>query len=94
MDQRSEAETFKRLSTLLRELADETSTRSRIRTSFLERHTIALFANPNRPEVAPHHRVFDDEIAHPNKVDKGMHLVMHPADAKAVLESRWGTTSP
>jgi hypothetical protein len=49
-----------------------------------------LFVDPNRPEVAPHHAVFDNEIAHPHKIDGGMHLIMHPTDVRAVLESQWG----
>jgi hypothetical protein len=50
VDQRAEAETFETLSTLLRELANENRTQLRVGTSFLERHTITLFADPNGPK--------------------------------------------
>jgi hypothetical protein len=93
-DLRAEAGTFETLLTLLRELADENSTQLRVRTSFLERRTIMLFVDPNRPDVAPHHAVFDNEIAHPHKIDGGMHLAMHPTDVRAVQESRQGEDIP
>jgi hypothetical protein len=94
MNQRACPGIFESLSKLLEGFAAEHPTRLRVGTSFLERHTLALFANPDRPEVTKRHAVFGNEIAHPHKIDGGMHLIMHPADVGVVLESEWGGRHP
>jgi hypothetical protein len=94
MNQRADPSVFDTLSKLLEDLAAEHPTQLRVGTSFLERHTTALFATPHRPEVAPCHAVFGNEIAHPHKIDGGMHLIMHPDDVREVLESEWGERHP
>jgi hypothetical protein len=94
MNQRADPNIFEGLSKMLEDLAAEHPTRLLVGTSFLEQHTIALFANPDRQEVAPRHAVFGNEIAHPHKIDGGMHLIMHPADVRVVLESQRGERHP
>lgn len=85
---------FCTLSKLLEDMANEQPSRLRVGTSFLEKHTIALFATPDRPEVAERHAVFGNEIAHPHRIDGGMHLIMHPDDVRVVLASQWGERHP
>ena len=79
---------------MLKDLARRYPDRLDVKTSFLERHTIALFANPNDPNVDPHNAVFGNEIAHPHKIDGSMHLIMHPDDVRVVLQNQRGERHP
>lgn len=80
--------TFRTLSGMLEDIAAKYPTRLRVGTSLFDKKTIALFVNPERGEVVLNHAVF--EIAHPHRIDGSMHLIMHPADIKVVVENKWG----
>jgi hypothetical protein len=62
MNQRACPGIFESLSKLLEGFAAEHFTRLRVGISFLERHTLALFANFDRPEVTKRHAVFGNEL--------------------------------
>jgi Family of unknown function (DUF5519) len=80
--------TFRTLSGMLEDIAAEYPTRLRVGTSLFDKKAIALFVSPERGEVVLNHALF--EIAHPHRIDGSMHLIMHPADIKAVVENKWG----
>jgi len=58
------------------------------RTSCFEKNSSGLFAS------VPITRTCGGEICHAHPSDGSMHLTLHPADAKAVLESGWGERHP
>ncbi|KEQ99336.1 hypothetical protein AUEXF2481DRAFT_35239 [Aureobasidium subglaciale EXF-2481] len=57
-------------------------------TSCFEKHGTGLFSeNPQR-------RTCGGEICHTHLSDGSMHLTLHPADAKVMLEAGWGERHP
>ncbi|KAF2463211.1 uncharacterized protein BDR25DRAFT_385006 [Lindgomyces ingoldianus] len=58
------------------------------RTSCFEKHSSGLFAS------TPITRTCGGEICHAHPSDGSLHMTLHPADAKIVLESGWGERHP
>ena len=59
-----------------------------IGTSCFEKHGTGLFS------VSPAKRTCNGEICHAHPSDGSMHLTLHPADARTVLEAGWGERHP
>lgn len=57
-------------------------------TSCFEKHGTGLFS------LAPIVRTCRGEVCHLHPSDGSMHLCLHPADAKVVLERGWGERHP
>ena len=60
-------------------------------TSCFEKHGTGLFSTS--PAYRTNHRC-KSEICHAHPSDGSMHMTLHPADAKIVLESCWGERHP
>ncbi|OAK98726.1 hypothetical protein IQ06DRAFT_225712 [Phaeosphaeriaceae sp. SRC1lsM3a] len=78
-------------STLVERIVDLTSDpRNRLmeRTSCFEKHSSGLFTS------IPITRTCGGEICHAHPSDGSMHLTLHPADAKVLLENGWGERHP
>jgi hypothetical protein len=86
--QRAPAQLFAQLSAALHELAARHCTRLGEGTSCFEKHGTGLFAR--HPVV----RTCRGEICHVHPSDGSLHLSLHPADAKLVLERGWGERHP
>ncbi|KAK4547303.1 hypothetical protein LTR36_000958 [Oleoguttula mirabilis] len=59
-----------------------------IGTSCFEKHGTGLFS------VSPAKRTCQGEICHAHPSDGSMHMTLHPADAKTVLEAGWAERHP
>lgn len=59
-----------------------------IGTSCFEKHGTGLFC------TSPKRRTCGGEIVHAHPSDGSMHLTLHPADAKVMLENGWGERHP
>lgn len=57
-------------------------------TSCFEKHGPGLFS------MCPQRRTCGGEICHAHPSDGSMHLTLHPADAKIMLEAGWGERHP
>ncbi|KAF2120426.1 hypothetical protein BDV96DRAFT_485190 [Lophiotrema nucula] len=86
--QKSSADIYARLVRGLRALAKEPRNRLMERTSCFEKHSSGLFAS------TPITRTCGGEICHAHPSDGSLHMTLHPADAKLVLENRWGERHP
>ncbi|QIX02187.1 hypothetical protein AMS68_007704 [Peltaster fructicola] len=85
--QRASKEMYARLSAEIAQLSRERDDLE-LGVSWFEKHNTALFTN--RPaRLTPH-----GEICHAHPLDGSMHLTLHPADVKIVLEARWGERHP
>lgn len=76
---------------LVQQLGDLTSDpRNRLteRTSCFEKHSSGLFTS------IPITRTCGGEICHAHPSDGSLHLTLHPADAKLLLENGWGERHP
>lgn len=60
----------------------------RLGVSWFEKQNIALFTT-TATRLSPH-----GEICHAHPSDGSMHLTLHPADVKIVLNARWGERHP
>lgn len=69
-------------------MARENSRDPAIGTSCYEKHGTGLFSR--RPAV----RTCQGEIVHLHASDGSMHVVLHPSDAKVVLDAGWGERHP
>ncbi|KAF2448004.1 hypothetical protein P171DRAFT_383307, partial [Karstenula rhodostoma CBS 690.94] len=58
------------------------------RTSCFEKHSSGIFAS------TPITRTCGGEVCHAHPSDGSMHMTLHPADAKIVLERGWGERHP
>lgn len=52
------------------------------------RHGTGLFS------VSPVMRTCNGEVCHAHPIDGSLHMTLHPADAKVVLEAGWGERHP
>lgn len=73
---------------ILTRCAEENPTVLRVGSSCFEKQGLALFAR------SPINTTCNGEICHVHASDKSLHLNLHPADAKVVLESGWGQRHP
>ncbi|KAI9843343.1 MAG: hypothetical protein M1837_006469 [Sclerophora amabilis] len=60
----------------------------RLGTSCFEKHETALFS------LFPVNRTCSGEICHAHPSDASLHMTLHPADARMVLERGWGQRHP
>lgn len=88
--QKSGEAMFQRLSARIQHVVERHSDRLYLATSSFEYHSTGMHAHPN-------HRLHDTkngEIVHVHPCDGSMHLSLHPADCKLVLERGWGQRHP
>lgn len=91
MDQkvtRGENPLYEVLANSLRELAHHPRNKLQEGTSCFEKHGTGLFS------TAPITRTCRGEICHLHPSEGSMHMCLHPADAKLVLERGWGQRHP
>ncbi|KAH7095988.1 hypothetical protein FB567DRAFT_513931 [Paraphoma chrysanthemicola] len=86
--QKSDAAIYKILVARLRALAQDPRNRLTERTSCFEKHSSGLFTS------IPITRTCGGEICHAHPSDGSLHLTLHPADAKLMLENKWGERHP
>ncbi|KAH0558582.1 hypothetical protein GP486_004761 [Trichoglossum hirsutum] len=79
---------FAELSQSVRALAAAHATRLALGTSCFEKHGTGLFS------LNPVNRTCNGEICHAHPSDGSLHLTLHPADARVVLEKCWGERHP
>lgn len=78
---------------LASEIAAEAPGDLRVSTSRFERRGPAVFVS-TAPARAPWVRAARGEAGHVHASDGSLHLVLRPADAKAVIEAGWGERHP
>lgn len=86
--QRSPARLYVQLVSRMRFHAQDPANMLLERTSCFEKHSSGLFAS------SPITRTCSGEICHAHPSDGSLHLTLHPADAKIMLESGWDERHP
>lgn len=86
--QRSTGEMYARLVSQIRSYAQEPANMLLERTSCFEKNSSGLFTS------SPITRTCGGEICHAHPSDGSLHLTLHPADAKIMLQSGWGERHP
>ena len=86
--QKCSEETFAKLSEEIAAMADRHPARLCVGISCFETHGLGLFAKTQL------NRTCRGEICHAHAIDGSMHMTLHPADAKLVLERGWGERHP
>lgn len=90
MTQRGGQVMYEALSASIRNLAQCHQDRLFLATSCFEKHSTGIFAH-----AAFCSRITcNGEICHSHPSDGSMHLTLHPADVKLVIESGWGERHP
>ena len=79
---------YNKLVARLQSLANDPRNRLVERTSCFEKNSSGLFTS------IPITRTCGGEICHAHPSDGSMHLTLHPADAKLMLENGWGERHP
>ena len=87
VDQRTPPALFEILSAAIRTIASRNN-RVELGTSCFEKHGPGLFS------INPLRRTCRGEICHAHPSDGSLHLTLHPADAKVMLEAGWGERHP
>jgi hypothetical protein len=88
LDQFGDKSAYLSLRSSLRAAAKTNPHMLRTAVSCFEKQGLALFA------LNPVNRTCNGEICHVHATDKSLHLNLHPADAKVVLERGWGQRHP
>lgn len=81
---------YEALSSSIRNLIQCHQDRLFLGTSCFEKHSTGIFANAafrSRPTC-------NGEVCHAHPCDASMHLTLHPADVKLVIERGWGERHP
>jgi hypothetical protein len=86
--QKSNENVYGKLVACFHALAEDPRNRLMERTSCFEKNSSGLFTG------MPITRTCGGEICHAHPSDGSMHLTMHPADAKMMLENGWGERHP
>ncbi|KAM0110050.1 hypothetical protein ACP6JB_004151 [Aspergillus fumigatus] len=88
--QRASKTMYVTLSNRIRELVNAHPSTLRAATSCFEKHSTGIFcmAGPAQRHAC------DGEVCHSHPVDGSLHLTLHPADVRAVLEKKWGERHP
>ncbi|KAF3000262.1 hypothetical protein E8E13_008042 [Curvularia kusanoi] len=86
--QRSDEKMYGRLVERIRKHTQEPANMLFERTSCFEKYSSGLFAS------VPITRTCGGEICHAHPSDGSLHLTLHPADAKVMLENGWGERHP
>jgi hypothetical protein len=90
LTQQANVELYKALSTSIERLVHSHSDYLYLGTSCFEKHSIGIFAHQpseSRPTC-------NGEICHAHPSDGSMHLTLHPADVKTVIDQGWGERHP
>lgn len=87
IDQIPAFDMYEQLSRALRSIVDD-NVHILEGTSCFEKHVMALFSD------FPQRRTCKGEICHAHPSDGSMHLTLHPADVKIMLEAGWGERHP
>jgi hypothetical protein len=85
---------FQRLASSIEQLAGSREELS-LGTSCIEKHGTGLFtasSTPPKPSYTAHR--CKQEVCHAHASDGSLHMSLHPADAKLVLEACWGERHP
>lgn len=85
--QKASQATYDKLASAI-EAMGRTNEKMVIGTSCFEKHGTGLFS------VSPAKRTCQGEICHAHPSDGSMHMTLHPADAKTMLEAGWGERHP
>ncbi|KZF26491.1 hypothetical protein L228DRAFT_257917 [Xylona heveae TC161] len=85
---RGTQENFLHLSYAIRALSLQSRGTLGLGTSCFEKHGTGLFA------TTPLNRTCNGEICHAHPSDGSLHMTLHPADAKLIIENRWGERHP
>ncbi|KAF2202959.1 hypothetical protein GQ43DRAFT_461970 [Delitschia confertaspora ATCC 74209] len=86
--EKSSPEIYKLLSQRIVELTKDPRNALIERTSCFEKHSTGLFSSD------PITHTCGGEITHAHPSDGSMHLVLHPADAKVLIEAGWAERHP
>lgn len=86
--QKAPAATFARLSEEIANMANVHPERLCVGISCFETHGMGLFSKTQL------NRTCRGEICHAHAIDGSLHMTLHPADAKLVLERGWGERHP
>lgn len=86
--QRASPALYHRLTAELHRLATADPERLKLGKSCFEKHGTGLFFR------SPVRRTCGGEICHVHPSDGSMHMTLHPADVKVVLEAGWGEKHP
>jgi hypothetical protein len=89
MDQKGGEQMYTRLVNAIRELAADYPERLFLGTSCFEKHSEGIFSS----HVADRFTC-RGEVCHSHPSDGSMHLTLHPADVKVVLDQGWGERHP
>lgn len=87
IDQKPAQEMYNKLDNALHAIAND-NVHLLEGTSCFEKHGTGLFSN------FPLRRTCGGEICHAHPSDGSMHLTLHPADARTMLEAGWGERHP
>ncbi|KAF1356950.1 hypothetical protein BDV97DRAFT_276910, partial [Delphinella strobiligena] len=87
LNQNCDSEIFSKLSDAIKAIARDNEDIEE-GTSCFEKHGPGLFS------TCPLRRTCRGEICHAHPSDGSMHLTLHPADAKVMLEAGWGERHP
>jgi hypothetical protein len=90
LTQRSGKEIYQRLSDAIHRLVQQHPDRLYLDTSCFEKHSTGLAAYPAYRK----HATCNGEICHAHPCDGSVHLTLHPADVKVVIERGWGERHP
>lgn len=93
MTQRSSPEMYAQLSNLVKQIGADAPERFALATSCFEKHSVGLFAIPIKANRNLTCRG-QGEICHSHPSDGSMHLTLHPADARVLIEKGWGEMHP
>ncbi|KAK5132915.1 hypothetical protein LTR08_008361 [Meristemomyces frigidus] len=86
--QRASKPIYDKLAQAIERMGHEHADDLEIGTSCFEKHGTGLFSR------APAKRTCQGEICHAHASDGSMHMTLHPADAKTVLEAGWAERHP
>ncbi|KAL1962855.1 hypothetical protein VTN77DRAFT_9130 [Rasamsonia byssochlamydoides] len=92
--QRSGAEMYRALSEAIKQLAQCHPDHLYLDTSCFEKHSTGLFSSHPACRSHQNHATCNGEICHAHPCDGSLHLTLHPADVKLILERGWGERHP
>ncbi|KAI9041959.1 uncharacterized protein KD926_006296 [Aspergillus affinis] len=102
LTQRSTAQIYTHLTHKIEELVLANPQKYILGTSCFEKHSTGIFASscttttPSTPSVEEKHRrtTCNGEICHSHPIDGSLHLTLHPADVRVLIERGWGQRHP
>ncbi|KAK1143960.1 hypothetical protein N8T08_005869 [Aspergillus melleus] len=105
LTQRSTKHIYKHLARAIEELVQANPKEYVLGTSCFEKHSTGIFASPctttttttpSAPSTGGKHRrnTCNGEICHSHPIDGSLHLTLHPADVRVLIERGWGQRHP